>query len=124
MRDTTLYLKDILEAIHAIEEFVKDIDYDAFKEDDKTSSAVVRKFEIIGEASKNVPSEIKQKHSNIPWKKMAGFRDRLIHFYFGIQYKLVWDTIILELPNLKEQVKTVLDEWKGENDGTSPSTGH
>ena len=81
MRDPTLYLKDILEAMEAIERFVEGMEFEDFKMDDKTSSAVIRKFEIIGEATKNVPETIKQKYPIIPWREMAGMRDKLIHFY-------------------------------------------
>ncbi len=92
MRQSKLYLTDILAAIDAIEKFVEGTDYESFRSDDMKSSAVIRKFEIIGEATKNIPETLKQKYPDIPWKKMAGFRDRLIHFYFGIKYELIWDT--------------------------------
>jgi len=108
-RDSKLYIKDILESINAIEKFVRGMSFDEFAKDDKTSSAVIRKFEIIGEATKNVPEEVKKKFPNIPWKEMAGFRDKLIHFYFGIKYELVWNTIKIELPRLKPELEKVLD---------------
>jgi uncharacterized protein with HEPN domain len=72
MRDYRLYLQDIADAINAIESFVKDMNFDAFKEDDRTSSAVIRKFEIIGEATKNIPANIKKEYPQVPWKEMAG----------------------------------------------------
>ncbi|RLB01943.1 MAG: hypothetical protein DRG59_13380 [Deltaproteobacteria bacterium] len=108
-RDSKLYIKDILESINAIEKFVRGMSFDEFAKDDKTSSAVIRKFEIIGEATKNVPEEVKKKFPNIPWKEMAGFRDKLIHFYFGIKYELVWNTIKIELPRLRPELEKVLD---------------
>jgi uncharacterized protein with HEPN domain len=111
-RDVIIYLKDILEAINAIENFVNDIDFEKFKLDDKTSSAVIRKFEIIGEATKNIPKSIKQKYPDVPWKEMAGFRDKLIHFYFGIKYEIVWDTIKLRLPDLKQRLTKIIEEIK------------
>ena len=110
MRDPTIYLKDILEAIEAIERFTEGIDYEAFCQDDMRSSAVIRKFEIIGEAAKHIPDPIKQRYPDIPWKSMAGFRDRLIHFYFGIKYELVWETIQVELPRIKPKLKQILQE--------------
>jgi len=113
-RDVKLYVKDILEAIKAIEKFVEGMDFESFKEDDKTSSAVIRKFEIIGEATKNIPQSIKEKYPHIPWKEMAGFRDRLIHFYFGIKYDIVWDTIKLRLPELRNNIEKVLKDLEGE----------
>jgi len=83
MRDFGLYIKDIIKAMNAITEFVKGMGFDDFKHDDKTASAVIRKFEIIGEATKNIPEFIRGKYPDIPWKEMAGMRDKLIHFYFG-----------------------------------------
>lgn len=116
-RDVALYLKDILEAMDAIENFVSDMTLEEFKTDDKTSSAVIRKFEIIGEATKNIPEIIKQKYSNIPWKEMVGFRDKLIHFYFGIKYEIVWNTIKVKIPELKHRLKEIfLEIEKGEKE--------
>ncbi len=89
MRDYSLYLSDILKAFEAIEIFVDGQSFEDFKKDDKTSSAVIRKFEIIGEAAKQVPENVKQKYSSVPWKEMAGMRDKLIHFYFGVNYELL-----------------------------------
>ena len=109
-RNINLYVKDILEAIKAIEKFVEGMDFGSFKEDDKTSSAVIRKFEIIGEATKNIPQNIKERYPHIPWREMAGFRDKLIHFYFGMKYDIVWDTIKLRLPDLKKNIEKVLKD--------------
>ncbi len=83
--------------MEAIEVFLGDMSFDELEADDKTSSAVIRKFEIIGEATKQLPDELKEKYPEIPWKSMSGMRDRLIHAYFGIDYKLVWDAIKIEV---------------------------
>ena len=107
-RNYELYLKDILSAIESIEKFVKDMDFEKFERDDKTSSAVIRKFEIIGEATKNILDDIREKYPNIPWKEMAGMRDRLIHSYFGVDYKLVWETIQERLPELKPMLEDII----------------
>ena len=112
MRDYRLYLNDILEAIKSTERFVKGLDAESFKHDDKTSSAVIRKFEIIGEAAKNVPDAVKQKYPDIPWKEMAGMRDKLIHFYFGVDYDLVWSTIKNRLPQLKHLISIAISHDK------------
>jgi uncharacterized protein with HEPN domain len=109
-RDIKLYLKDILKAIEAIEKFVKDMNFEEFRNNDLVSSAVIRKFEIIGEATRNISQEIKKKYPDIPWKTMVGFRDKLIHFYFGIKYDIVWETIKSKLPELKEKMKRVLED--------------
>jgi len=98
MRDYRLYLKDIMTVIESIEAFIAGMDFEAFRADDKTASAVVRKLEILGEAAKRVPEEVRRKYPQVPWKEMAGMRDRLIHFYFGADYQLVWMTIKERLP--------------------------
>jgi uncharacterized protein with HEPN domain len=110
MRDFKLYIKDILTAMEAIEQFVQDLEFDKFVVDDKTASAVARKFEIIGEATKSVPEEIKQKYTQVPWKEMAGMRDKLIHFYFGIDYKLLWQTIKNRIPQIKPVIQQILQD--------------
>jgi len=114
MRDPRLYLKDILGAMEAIERFVEGMDFETFEDDDMRVSAVIRKFEIIGEASKSVPESIKQKYTSIPWSDMAGMRDRLIHFYFGIKYDLVWNTIKQDVPEVKPLIREILEELESE----------
>ena len=109
MRDYNLYIKDILAAIESIEVFVEGMDFENFKSDDKTASAVIRKFEIIGEAAKNVSDSIKDEYSYVPWKEMAGMRDKLIHFYFGFNYELVWKTIKNRLPELRSQITKITE---------------
>ena len=106
MRDHTLFIQDILQAIERIESFISGMNYDAFVEDDKTLSAVVRKLEIIGEAVKQLPEGFTQLHPNIPWKQIAGMRDKLIHFYFGVDPLLVWQTVQNRLPELKATIES------------------
>jgi uncharacterized protein with HEPN domain len=108
MRNISLYLQDILDAMHAIEKFVEGIDFEEFKADDKTASAVIRKFEIIGEAAKQVPEDMRKKYNQLPWKEMAGMRDRLIHFYFGVKNELVWQTIRDVIPTVKPLIQEIL----------------
>jgi len=111
VRDSRLYLKDILAAIESIEAFVEGMDLEAFRVDDKTTSAVIRKFEIIGEAAKGIPEEIRRSYPQIPWKEMAGMRDRLIHFYSGVDYQLVWMTIKERLPQVKPEIQKIVRDF-------------
>jgi uncharacterized protein with HEPN domain len=109
-RDYKIYLQDILISIVKIEEFVDDMDYIRFINDDKTVSAVIMKLEIIGETVKNIPREVRTKHKDIPWKDMAGIRDKLIHGYFSIDYRIIWNVIKDRLPDLKSKIKKVYEE--------------
>lgn len=112
MRDHSLYISDILEAFEAIEHFVEGQSFDEFKRDDKTSSAVIRKFEIVGEAAKQVPQAMRQDYPGIPWKEMAGMRDKLIHLYFGVNYDLLWQTIINRIPQIKPALSQMLKDLR------------
>jgi uncharacterized protein with HEPN domain len=109
-REYSLFVKDILEAMEKIEEFVGSMDFDEFVGDDKTASAVVRKLEIIGEASKNIPKPIQQKYEKLPWKEMARMRDKISHAYFGVDYEIVWKVIKEKLPEIKPSIRKILKE--------------
>jgi uncharacterized protein with HEPN domain len=100
-RKESLYIKDIVEAIEKIEEFVGNISFEEMTLDDKTASAVVRKLEIIGEAVKQLTPDIKNQFQEIPWSSIAKTRDKIIHFYHGIDYEVIWKIIKEELPLLK-----------------------
>ena len=106
-KNFTIYLNDIREAINSIEIFVEGMTFEEFKNDDKTSSAVIRKFEIIGEATKILPEDMRTQHSQIPWKEIAGMRDKLIHAYSEVDLKLVWMTIQQRLPELKSVIEKI-----------------
>jgi len=103
------YLADIIDAIDKAESFVKGINFKKFEKDAKTGFAVVRAFEIMGEAVKKIPLSIRTKHKNIPWKMIAGMRDKLIHEYFGVNSRVVWKTIKEDLPKVKPQLQAILD---------------
>ena len=114
MRNYRLYIKDIFEAMSAVQTFVEGMDFDAFVADDKTASAVVRKLEIIGEASKNVPEEVRQKYPQVPWRQMAGMRDQIIHAYFAVDYAVVWDTLKVDIPPLQPIIAQILKDLEEE----------
>jgi len=104
------YLTDILDSIDKAENFVKGMKFETFKKDAKTAYAVIRAFEIMGEAVKKIPSSVRNKHKNIPWKEMAGMRDKLIHEYFGIKPRVVWKTIKQDLPKIKPYLQSMLNK--------------
>ncbi|MBM3131283.1 MAG: DUF86 domain-containing protein [Chloroflexi bacterium] len=108
-RDRLDYLRDIVEMMNKIEKFTRDIDFDTFVQDDKTYLAVVQALEIIGEASKHISPDLRKRYPRVPWKRMAGMRDKLIHVYFGTDAKIVWETATGLIPALKPQVAQVLD---------------
>ena len=111
-RDYTLFLKDILNAIDKIERYTKDLSLQNLTDSDMAVDAIVRNLEIIGEASKNVPERIKQMYPFVEWKEAIGFRNVLIHEYFGIDIEAVWDTIKNNLPSLKHNIMKVLESEK------------
>jgi uncharacterized protein with HEPN domain len=107
-RDYRIYLEDILDATRKIRAYTNGLSQTAFLQDDKTFDAVVRNLEIIGEAAKNVPENIRTDAPAVEWKKIAGLRDILIHEYFGIDGDIVWDIVQHKLPSLETAVKQLL----------------
>jgi uncharacterized protein with HEPN domain len=101
-------LKDILEAIDRIQRYVGAISLAEFLANSEKQDAVVRNLEIIGEAVRNVPPEFRETHGDIAWNQIAGFRDRLIHQYFGVNWTILWDVVQEKLPMLKRQVEELL----------------
>ncbi len=102
------YFEDILEAIIDISNFVDDLTFNEFANDKKTINAVIRSLEIIGEASKKVSQEVKENHQNIPWKEMAGMRDKMIHGYFDLDLVTIWETVKKDIPPLKPLFENLL----------------
>lgn len=100
-RDASPLLQDMRESMQKIARYVAGIDQAAFLADEKTVDAVVRNVEIIGEASKQVPDEFKTRHPQVPWKQMAGMRNRIVHDYAGVDLELVWSVVTTSLPELE-----------------------
>jgi len=111
-RDIRDYLKDILDSITDIENFVGNMTYEEFIKDRKTLNAVVRSIEIIGEASKKLPDAIKTKYAELPWKEITGMRDKLIHAYFGMDTETIWQTVKHNIPTLKQTIQKIEKDQK------------
>jgi uncharacterized protein with HEPN domain len=111
-RDWKLLFEDILESIGRIEKYTEGIHRDEFIGNQMIVDAVVRNIEIIGEASKNVPDAIRERYTDIPWKKLNGIRNRIVHAYFGVDTSIIWVIIENELASLKESIARALQEPK------------
>jgi len=107
-RDISLYIKDILQNMSDAEEFIQGFSYDQFASDKKTLNAVMRSMEVIGEAAKKVPDEIRAEYPSVPWKEMAGMRDKHIHFYFGVDREAVWLVVKDRIPIIKPLIGQIL----------------
>ena len=107
-----MYLDDIQIAMERIAEYIDGYDFDRFKKDYKTVDAVIRNFEIIGEAAKNLDEVIKMKYTEVPWKEMYYLRNRITHEYFGIDYEIIWDVASNYLPGNKIQIDHIIDKEK------------
>ncbi len=103
-RDFRDYFHDILSAIDETEEFIGGMSFEEFTQDRKTINAVIRSLEVLGEATKNISQELRDKSPDIPWKYMAGMRDKLIHGYFGVDLRIVWTVVKEELPPVRPQI--------------------
>ncbi len=109
MREYRLFLIDIMKAAEDIESFTAGMSFEEFVDDDKTISAVLYKFAIMGEATKMLPDQVRAQHPDIPWRSIAGLRDKVIHGYIGVDYELLWETIELKLPVVIKGLHTILD---------------
>lgn len=108
-RDPKLLISDILESAHKILEYTSGMNFEEFTRDSKTVDAVIRNFEIIGEAANRLPEAFKETYQDIDWQRIRGFRNRIIHDYFGIDYSIVWVIKDRFLPIMIAQLKPILD---------------
>lgn len=111
-KDPLILIDHILESIELIEEYTKGISKKEFLSSFQRKDAVVKRIEIIGEAARNLPTQLKRKYPNIPWKKISGMRDVLIHEYFQIDYELTWDTVKKDLPVFRKQLLDLKEDFE------------
>jgi uncharacterized protein with HEPN domain len=104
-----MYLEDMKLAMDRIAEYIHGYTFIKFKQDYKTVDAVIRNFEVIGEASKNLPNKFKESHPEVPWSEMYLLRNKVSHEYFGVDYEIIWDVAANYLPENKNQIEAILD---------------
>ncbi|MCP3957330.1 MAG: DUF86 domain-containing protein [bacterium] len=107
------YLEDIQDVIEKVAEFIQDMTFEQFRKDTKTTFAVVRALEILGEATKSIPDPVRQRYPEVPWRDMAGMRDKLTHHYFGIDLHVVWKTATQDVPGLAPQIARISSDSEG-----------
>ncbi len=108
-RDDTVYLRHILESVERIQTYLRGVEERAFEQDSLRQDGVIRQLEIIGEAVKQLSPGLREAHAEVPWKDMAGMRDKLIHQYFGVDLEAVWEAATRDLPILKTEIEEILN---------------
>jgi uncharacterized protein with HEPN domain len=106
------FMQDIVDNLEKAESFTEGLEFENFCEDEKTRYSVIRALEIVGEACKNVPTAVRQRNPQVPWKEMAGMRDRLIHGYFGVDDEIVWKTAREFAPEIRLEITTIITREK------------
>ncbi len=104
------YLQDILDAMEAAESFVENVSFEELEDDQRTQFALQRAFEIIGEATKQLSKEVRDQYPSIPWRDIAGMRDKLIHEYFAVNLEIVWETVQKDFPEVRPKIQQILEE--------------
>lgn len=109
-RGVNLFIEDIVDSIELVEKYIGDTSKEKLENNQKLKDSIVRRLEIIGEAVKNIPDDFREKYPEVPWKKIAGFRDIIIHTYFDIDSDILWDIIKKDLPDLKQNIQKIKKE--------------
>jgi uncharacterized protein with HEPN domain len=107
------YVEDILDAMDKAEILLEEVTYEQFVSDFRINFAVVRALEIVGEATKRLPMTLRDQYPSIPWKEMAGMRDRIIHGYDNVNFRIVWDTVKKRIPIVKPQIQQIITDYEG-----------
>ena len=113
-REFILYLEDMFQSMQRIEEYLGDLDFKKFQMTHIVVDAVVRNFEIIGEASRKIPSDIQEEYPEIPWRKMYGLRNLIAHEYFGIDYEMIWEIAKNNLPQNRKDLQKIIEKEKAQ----------
>jgi len=111
LKDNRIYIEHINQSIDKIQKFILHVTLEELAQDEMMQDAIIRNIEVIGEASKKNSLEFKIKNDEIPWKEMAGMRDKLIHDYFGVDIEVIWKTIMVDLPRLKLQIESIIKRY-------------
>jgi hypothetical protein len=114
-RGATASLKDILEAVDRIQRYVAGLSEAEFLDNTEKQDAVIRNLEVIGEAVRNIPADMRRKHKEIEWTLIAGTRDKLIHHYFGVNWEIVWNVVQEKLPSLQADIQRILADQAPES---------
>lgn len=109
-RNVILFLSDVIEAINKIERYIDNLDYNSFEKNELVIDAVIRNLEVIGEASKNVPKNIREEYSDLPWKRIIGLRNIAIHSYFKIDLTIIWNIITKNIPQTKTKILKIKED--------------
>jgi len=109
------FVEDILDGMNKAEALLEGVSYSQFESDFRINFAVVRALEIIGEAAKRLPDDLRQRYPDIPWKGMAGMRDRIIHGYDNVDLQIVWDVVNRDIPQIKPKIKSILIDYEGKS---------
>ena len=112
MKEPIIFIEHIIESITDIENFTENIEKENFLENKEKQNAIIRSLEIMGEAVKNIPQNIKTKYKDVPWKEIAGTRDKITHHYFGVDLGLIWKVVKENIPILKKQMLAIKKDFK------------